>query len=181
MIVGIAGKAGAGKDLAAKALIQRGWFKYSFAQPIRDGIEAMFGISQEDMLDPVIKNQANFKYGHSIRSMMQLAGTEFARNMIHPDVWILRGLEICQNHENVVISDCRFPNEAEAIRSSGGIVIEIIRDDNEYHEAVTMNGVVAHASESGLPRYLIDYVVYNNSDVETLWKQINQIVDNHAK
>jgi hypothetical protein len=178
-IIGFAGKAGSGKDTAALALIHQGWYKYSFAQPIRDGLEAMFGIPQSDMFDTQLKNQPDYKYGRSIRYLLQTCGTEFGRNMVDEDVWIKRGMEICSSYERVVIADVRYENEAMAIRNAGGIIIEVIRHDPEYEKLVETGGVVAHSSEACLPRELIDVVFDNNSTIDSLWKRVLEVVNNH--
>ena len=178
-IVGFAGKAGAGKDTAALALINEGWYKYSFAQPIRDGLEAMFGIPQKDMFDTHLKNQSNYKYGRSIRYMLQTLGTEWGRNMMSNEIWIQRGMEICSQHEKVVIADVRYKNEAQAIRDAGGIIVEIVKHDPEYDKLVEIGGIIEHSSEEPLPREFIYVTIENQSDIKTLWEQVFKVVSNH--
>lgn len=176
-IVGLCGKAGSGKDSAAKALILRGWSKYSFADPIRSGLSAMLGIPVEDMLDTDIKNAPDYKYGKSIRLMLQTLGTEWGRDCIHSDLWVLRGLEICKDKECVVIPDVRFENEAIQIREAGGIVIQIQRENKEYDSIVQTSGKGSHASEAGIPPELIDFTIDNNDSIQTLHNQVLAIVN----
>jgi len=49
MIVGLAGRSQAGKDTAAKILLQRGFTKHSFAQPIKQIVANFLGIDVNDI------------------------------------------------------------------------------------------------------------------------------------
>ena len=60
------------------------------------------------------------------RLFMQLIGTNVGR-IIHPDVWVLGTFRTWQQHSNWIFTDVRFPNELQAIRDRGGIIIRITR------------------------------------------------------
>jgi hypothetical protein len=59
-----------------------------------------------------------------------------------------------------VISDVRFPNEAEAITNAGGAVIRISRPGAGEGDS--------HASETPLPNYLVTFELANDSTPEAL-------------
>lgn len=59
----------------------------------------------------------------------------------------------------VVITDARYPNEAERVKALGGVVWEVLRP------GVTSDG---HISEKPLPPYLIDYKIINDGDLDVL-------------
>ncbi|HRT02965.1 MAG TPA: hypothetical protein P5513_03400 [Candidatus Diapherotrites archaeon] len=61
------------------------------------------------------------------RLMMQLIGTEGMRNIIHPNIWITSLFNDYKEDSNWLITDCRFPNEAKAIKDKGGILIRVNR------------------------------------------------------
>lgn len=59
------------------------------------------------------------------RLMMQLIGTEGMRDIIHPNIWITSLFNDYKEDSNWLITDCRFPNEAKAIKDKGGILIRV--------------------------------------------------------
>ncbi len=75
------------------------------------------------------------------RKLLQLLGTECGRQIIHPQIWVnalfadYKGIDnpLEKGHPkewgkpNWIITDVRFPNEAEAIKQRGGIVIRVNR------------------------------------------------------
>ena len=66
---------------------------------------------------------------------MQTLGTEWGRELVHPHLWILLANERLKVLRGagigMLISDVRFQNEADWIRSEGGIVLEIRRPELE--------------------------------------------------
>lgn len=176
-IIGFTGRAGTGKDTAVKALQLKytDFFSremplhYSFAGPLRRGISAMLGSEIELMShDPVQKNEIVELYGVSPRTMLQTLGTEWGRNLINDEIWVIRAKEIWKetlqfNQDAIIlISDCRFDNEAEAIQSMGGIVVELIRPDNPHTSAINSGGVSNHVSENGVNPKLISHTITNS-------------------
>lgn len=59
---------------------------------------------------------------------------------------------------NWVITDCRFPNEADQIKRCGGFVIRIKRPFTK-----PING---HVSEIALDDYKFDYTLHNDNEIE---------------
>ena len=154
-LIGLAGRAGVGKDTAADFLCEvHGFVKIGLADPLRRGIEAMFGLSAESFAWRDLKERRIPWIGKSPRQLLQTLGTEWGRDQIAPDIWLRvarrRIEEIAQMDDQhvagIVVSDIRFENEADWIRSLGGNVWHIRR-----HE-VLRPGVVGgsawrHASE----------------------------------
>lgn len=81
----------------------------------------------------------------SPRKVLQVIGTEGFRQSICDTFWV----DIAPK-ENVIITDVRFDNEAEAIRSWGGELIEIMRTNQE---AIPEG---AHASENGISEKILN-------------------------
>jgi hypothetical protein len=133
------------------------------------------------------------------RYVLQHWGTEVARRGFHDDIWIA-SLEnkLRKTTDDVVISDCRFPNEIAAIRRAGGLVVRVHRgpEPTWYELAETVNrgpkeniewrlsknklekyGV--HASETAWIGTQFDAVIDNNADgMDQLYQQINDLVLN---
>jgi len=74
------------------------------------------------------------------REVMQCVGTDFFRK-IYPNVWADSTIRRIKSEGTAfaIITDCRFPNEVEAIKKEGGKVIRLNRngnaDDNHSSEA----------------------------------------------
>lgn len=169
IIIGFAGKAGAGKSTAARILRDHAGFEVlSFAAPLKAMCRA-FGLTPAEMtiLKEVPLERLNWK---SPRQFQQLLGTDFVRGMIGPDVWVdcwreglakiilsaLADILVC-------VDDVRFENEAAAIRSEGGIVVCIEREG-----AGSATGG-DHASELGV---VPDVTLQNDGDEGHLAAQV---------
>lgn len=95
----------------------------------------------------------------SPRKAYQLFGTEFGRNMLSDSVWV----DIAPKND-VVITDCRFPNEADWVKKNGGKLIRVNR-----LEATAVN---EHPSEKYIPQLDVHVDLFNNFSLEHLKKQI---------
>jgi len=80
------------------------------------------------------------KVASSPRELMQFLGTEYVRHA-NPNYWVQRVLDEVRDTRRVLVPDTRFPNEAEALRSKGGLIIKIVRIDADVDPD-------AHASEA---------------------------------
>lgn len=168
-LIGITGKAGAGKDTVADYLKAVANFKaVAFATPIRSALKAIFGFEDALFMHPY-KEVVLEEYGKSPRQMMQTLGTDWARNLVNRDLWlILAGKKAADYHRlgyNVAITDLRFENEAEYIRKIGGVVWHVDRQS-----AGTPH---AHASEAGVAYVDGDVRIDNNSTIARLYEQVD--------
>lgn len=158
MIIGLTGFKGCGKSTVAE--IMRDKLDYeirSFAKPIKDMLKVM-GLTHEELYDSELKERVMPDFGKSPREIMQLLGTEFARNMIKEDVWVTALMRQLNDDENYVIDDVRFPNEAAAIHAKGGKVVRVVRDRTSGDN---------HISEAGLDSEHIDYELNNDTSGTT--------------
>jgi hypothetical protein len=141
MIIGICGLIGAGKDTIADYLVNIHQFRReSFANTLKDAVSAIFGWDREllegrtrqsrewrEQVDPWWAERLNMP-NLTPRWILQHWGTEVVRKSFHDDTWIA-SLEnkIRKSNDDIVISDCRFPNEIAAIKRAGGLVIRVHR------------------------------------------------------
>lgn len=110
------------------------------------------------------------------REVLQIVGTDMFRTMQH-NVWADATIRKIKNEglPLAVIADCRFPNEVDAVKKAGGIVVKLTRD--VYHSS--------HASETALdpsnyPQELFDYVIPNHIlDVTRTNKIIFDLLQNY--
>lgn len=173
--VGFTGKMMSGKDTCASYLtnVILKWKgpnyiinKFAFADSLKDICMNYLGLSKHECYDQEGKEAFNEFWGMTNREILQRVGTEAMRNGFHPDVWAkiteLKIKESVDNGEFFIVTDVRFPNEAETIRKHGGIIVEVIRPD------IGFNGIESHASEQRLDGKLVDRQVLNNGDLDNL-------------
>lgn len=171
MIVGLSGYARSGKDEAAKVLVEEyGFTRIAFADKLRDfllAVDPIVGIDFFDhetyRLSDIIKDFGWDGYKETvdadeIRGLLQRLGTEAGRNVLWDSIWIDAAFHGLDPAGNYVVTDCRFPNEAEAVRERGGSVVRIDR-----RGVGPANG---HASETSLDDYEFDYRIDNSGTLE---------------
>lgn len=172
MIIALTGKARSGKDTVAEHLhIVHGFHHYWFSKPMKDACRHIFGWDDRHLYGE-LKETVDSHYGVSPRVALQTLGTEWGRDIINTDMWILRAKAEIVKHDNIVISDCRFDNEAEAIKEMGGYVVRVARDDAQQ--------VAAHASESGVANGLVDFTIDNNGSLTDLYRLVDYVLINKA-
>ena len=205
MIIGICGFIGSGKDTVADYLVNFHEFRReSFANTLKDAVAAVFGWDRT-LLEGRTKEAREWReqvdpwWAERLamptltpRWVLQYWGTEVCRKAFHDDIWIA-SLEnkIRNSKDNVVISDCRFPNEIASIRSAGGTIVWVQRGDlpDWYDVAVAANQGhnyavqdlkmrKIHASETAWVGTDFDVVVDNNGSIDDLYNQAKLIVSN---
>lgn len=191
--VGLCGPAGVGKDTAADALqaavlahhealghvqcptlvVKRSW-----AALLKEMLQVAGIFEPERALKE--KNLEGKSY--SYRSAAQLLGTEWGRRL-DPDIWVDRECEKMTSYLEgiftgqwfskviVVYTDTRFENEAEKLRSFGGLLLHL--EGRDY----TIGGVEGHASTTALQRKERDLVYLNSGtveDIKVFWTKLLQ-------
>jgi hypothetical protein len=206
MIIGICGLIGSGKDTIADYLQNIHQFRReSFAHTLKDAVACVFGWDREliegrtrqsrewrEQVDPWWADRLNMPH-LTPRYVLQVWGTEVARRGFHDDIWIA-SLEnkLRTTKDDIVISDCRFPNEIAAIKRAGGRVIRVQRGPeptwydialaaNQHPQPNASTNVLRelgiHPSETAWVGTLFDAVVDNNADgMDHLYQQINDLV-----
>lgn len=203
MIIGVCGFIGAGKDTIADYLVNIHQFRRdSFAGTLKDAVSAVFGWDRtmlegrtrharewREQVDPWWSERLNMP-NLTPRLVLQLWGTEVCRRGFHDDIWIASvENKLRSSQDDVVISDCRFPNEIASIRRAGGKIIWVRRGDmpDWYDIAIAANrGDVQakqqlesrkiHVSETAWAGTEFDAVLDNNDSLDALYEQINNLV-----
>jgi len=202
-IIGICGFIGSGKDTAADYLVNFHEFRRdSFAATLKDAVSAVFNWDREllegrtkqarewrEQVDPWWAERTGMP-DLTPRLALQLWGTEVCRRGFHDDIWIA-SLEarLRNSQDNIVISDCRFPNEINSIKQAGGKVVRVERGSKPawYDHAVAVNAgdlthkryldrFAIHASETAWVGTNFDVVIDNNGTVDDLYNQLALIV-----
>lgn len=162
LIIGVTGFAGAGKDTVGGILqANYGFKRLALADPIKD----MLSVIGVDCHTRKTKDEYNPRFYTSPRRLMQTLGTEWAREMIHPDFWIsiLKDKMKEAVARDYVITDIRMPNEAAWIRSVGQLWF--VKRDSAT--------AATHATEHGLASQRGDVILDNNGSFEDLTARVN--------
>lgn len=146
-------------------------------------------ISQPDVQIQKLKKVWTFadveqkKGNPAIRKLLQLVGTELGRELIgYENVWVDKLINAAYGIENVVVDDCRFPNEAAALREHGFRLVRVTRPEidrmlmmkDKY--PTSWQEVMSHASETSLDDFEADMVIYAET-VDSLLEQVEGLTD----
>lgn len=175
-LVGLAGCARSGKDSIAHNLeMKHGFISFAFADPIKRGAQELFGLTDTQTWHESVKEEIIPFWGLSPRRLFQLLGTEFGRELIHPDIWLMRAhlhiLDLLgKGYRRICLSDVRFENEAAMIRKLGGALWYVERPGAEV--------VATHKSEDGivLLRDSAERIIQNDGSLEALYQKIDVLV-----
>ena len=212
MIIGVCGFIGSGKDTIADYLVNLHHFRReSFANTLKDAVAQVFGWDRtmlegrtkqarewREQVDPWWAKRLDIPH-LTPRYILQQWGTEVCRKGFHDDIWIA-SLEnkLRNSRDDVVISDCRFPNEIQAIKAAGGIVVRVVRgpEPEWYNAAVSCNRgpngnstwalsgrrleqLGVHASETAWVGTKFNVVLDNNGTLDDLYQQVKRLVQDH--
>lgn len=129
VLIGLIGYKNAGKDTLADYLVRNhGFEKHAFADPVKQVCGIMFDLTPKQLTDPEGKETVDERWGMTPRKMMQTVGTDMVRAQLGNDFWV-RHMNARMRHKEklkIVISDVRFPNEAEWVRQNGGVLVRVI-------------------------------------------------------
>lgn len=169
VIIGIAGPARVGKDTAARFVEAAvGGYIYPLAKPMKAMIKAGFGI---DLYDPYWagrKEDVIPAIGKSPRQLMQTLGTEWGRQLISPELWlVLAAAQLIQRGPGMIIPDIRFENEAAWVRERGGTILHLRRKHLEP--------VHQHESETGIKAIPGEVTIDNDATLVDLQIQIEEL------
>lgn len=188
ILIGISGKLGSGKDTIAKFLPDAMPSKglrvtyMAFADHIKVSVASRLGRNIMDFYD---------RKEPSDRKLLQEEGTENGRDKYGDDIWvntlwnwsIVRAMR--DGVDVIIVTDCRFPNEAEFIETHGGLVIRIDAPDrNELAlqkeskgDVSAYNSISCHQSETALDDYAFKYRINNTIAAQaTVMSQITPII-----
>ena len=163
-IIGLAGPARSGKSTIAEHLRKsHGFAVVAFADPIRAALSKIFGFDSHDLEE--LKETDIPWLGKSPRYLMQTLGTEWGRELIHPDLWLRlveRKIDFLLSENDfpgVIIPDVRFDNEAAWVRQHGQL----------WHlKRLDAPAVHPHVSENGIQPYESEPVLINPGDLSDL-------------
>ena len=184
-IIGLTGFAQSGKDTVAALIAKQvgGTVKTcAFADLIKVSAARTLGVltHPDDVGMKAVRSWADtFKLGQSVqivsakgevihsitgRAFLQRYGSEAHRDLFGPDFWVEQ-IDWEPECDVLIFTDCRFENEAEAIRDKGGEVWRVNRPS-------TREG--GHISEKPLPDELVDIEILNAGTLQDLARTVGR-------
>lgn len=159
-LIGFTGWKRTGKTEAAKSLEKLGYVDVQFSGALKAmlrGYLEYMGVEKPELYtDDWMKNhRSRYFCDHEFRHAMQTLGTEWGREKIGKEFWINAWTHKIQSLDRVTISDVRFPDEVDAIRDKGGIIIRVRRP--------SFINLDMHESEANMEKLKFDYEVVNDT------------------
>lgn len=183
-IIGLMGYAQVGKDTAAATLVADGYERIAFADALRDMLYALnpsvpFGdLDRMGSIIPEGWTTVSWLVDHNgwdaakqnpeVRRLLQRLGTEAGRQVLGQDIWVRTAMQKAKPGGKYIITDVRFPNEADAIRAAGGQLVRIMRPG--------YGPVNNHPSETALDDVEADYTIVNNDTLAWLAGSIRRAI-----
>ena len=190
MIIGISGKAGSGKDTAAKMLevlysnpdisyedfVNKRYKNFAdilivhFADALKETAQVLFRLGEWETNTQEGKKTTINWIGKTVRELLQGIG-QGLRDAIDFDLWVKILFANTKGWSNYIIADVRYPNEIKAIKERNGILIRIDRKGA---------GAGNHSSETALDDYKEwDVHIENNGSIEDLFETIRIFTKNY--
>jgi hypothetical protein len=194
LVIGVSGKLGSGKDFITTNVIlpvlekhNQRYLQLNFADQIKINVMTKSGIEYNDVY--IRKTEKS-------RQLLQTEGTEIGRNF-DKDIWVNyldNWIHVFFNRgiNTFVVSDCRFMNEFDYIKNSGGIMIKIVAPKRNHSRLLqesnsnqeTYDKISTHRSEcdlDSLSNDMFQLVIYNDPedqfDVVQLQNQFEELLN----
>ncbi len=105
--------------------------------------------------------------GVTLRHLLVTIGTDWGRQKVHPDVWVMQARERLRQERRfgpVIFDDVRFPNEYAMLRKEGALLIKVYRPD------APETGAPNEGQLAGLP---FDDIITNVGTLDDLIEQVD--------
>lgn len=180
MIIGLGYKARSGKDTVGNWLHDHRNFNVtSFAFSLKEAVKVIYGWTDDHVYGDLKEVRDPF-WLQTPRITMQHFGTNACRQNLRDDIWV-KSLEKRISgalDADWVITDCRFPNEAEFVHSLGGVMVKL---DRRMGDEIA-EGATSHSSETAMDDYEgWDYILDNNGTLNRLFEGTDNLLEQVRK
>jgi hypothetical protein len=203
MIIGLLGFIGSGKGTAGDILVENNFTALSFAGSLKDAVSSIFGwdrallegdTEESRVFRETVDNFWSVKFNKPItpRYILQYFGTEVCRNNLLDSIWVDSLERKIQQYDNVVITDVRFKNEINFLKSIGAVFIQIDRKETRpnwygYLDSLDKSVFDAYADSQNIHKSEYDwygnphinYIIENNGTLQELELKILDVIVNN--
>lgn len=166
-IVGLIGKKRAGKDTVAETLTREfGFVRYAFADPLKATMLDLDPFVPDgwlySRLSDLVRERGweTAKEIPEVRRLLQAHGVAI-RTHVSESVWVDATMSrVMDETRPVVVTDVRFPNEADTIEAAGGVLVRVHRP--------SLTSEDEHVSETALDGRLTPWHIYNEGGLAEL-------------
>lgn len=177
-VIGVTGFARHGKDTVGEYISRNyGYTRLGFADTLK---------SMAYTLNPIVERNAaprrlrdvvdqhgweEAKQLPEVRRVLQSLGTECVRDHLGPDSWVeaMAARHAALGHFPIVITDVRFPNEAEYVKRNG-VLLRVYRPRFD-------NGMdSSHPSEANIPNLPANFELHNSGTLNELYLQVDAVM-----
>lgn len=193
IVIGISGKKGAGKDLfyASVKAMSPSARRVAFADYLKHITRQQFGLSIEQT-DGHLKEKPT-KYGtgkYTLDKLEEIMWTprqimidlgQFYRS-VDPMFWLNKAFQVIKGYPSgtiVIVTDVRFPNEANEIKKHGGYMVRLQRKDSTREKIYPGCSGETNISETSLDDYKgFNFIVPEdrNENPQQLQQQVEKII-----
>lgn len=171
-IIAFTGKRGSGKNTAAQALTEIGFKEMAFADPLREILMLVYGLTLEELNDPILKEKPLDRFPwRSPRDLMTVLGTQGFRDLVHQDTWVKALERRALQYTNVVVTDVRFLTEAAMLKKNNAIIIRVVNPNR-----VDTDEVSQHRSETEMDAIVPHVVIVNDGTIGQLHLKIINVL-----
>jgi hypothetical protein len=185
-VIGLLGHQGVGKNYIAENILP---------SILKEKSSIVLALADHFKIDCICKHNLDYdkvfiKKDFDTRKTLQKVGTEEGRNIYGDDIWI-RTLEnwmkvfYSRGIKRFIISDLRFQNEVDWIKSLNGTVIKInaperfmsrlISETNNNSEKI--KDIMTHPSEKMIDEIKNYDICINNNPSDNIKDEINKIIN----
>lgn len=184
-IIGLSGSKRCGKDSVAAILKKNHQYKQaSYAMFLKEACQKIFMFSYEQLYGDE-KEVQDTRWHTTPRKVLQIVGTDLFRDRFkellpecvpaNSSIWcecMKKYLDSFHSPQLIVISDVRFEDEAELIRSRGGKIWRITRPGLSTDDT--------HSSETEGLRIRPDHVLDNSDTLSSLERKVDELMPSRA-
>lgn len=175
-VIATSGYARSGKDSIGQVFVRNGWIRAAFADRIREALLTLDPLVEGDQRVAALIAEHGWEAGKTmypeIRQLLQRLGAEVGRDLLGENVWVDLTFATVPDGAKVIVTDCRFPNEAETVKRLGGEIWRVSRPG-----FLPAN---AHHSEVALDDWIFDRHFENDGTLEELQHKIEVALQDHA-
>jgi adenylate kinase family enzyme len=200
LIIGVLGLIGSGKNTVGEILKKDyGFEQLSFANVLKDSVSVMFDWPRH-LLEGDTDESRNFrekedkfwskKFNRSItpRSILQQFGTEVVRNNLLQNFWVYSLEKRMNKNKNYVLTDVRFKNEIEWLKSQNSTLIQIQRGIQPHWYSIALQAYSGntkarefmlkniHLSEWDWIGTDVDFLIENDGSLEDLKEKVDSML-----